>query len=113
MTPFGLCVAIDDFGKGYSSLNYLKEFHVNTLKIDKSFIDHLGLDEKSKHIIKAIINMSHDMGIKVLAEGVEKQEQLEILYHLGCDEIQGYIYSKPLPEEQLTKLLHEGKGLDL
>lgn len=111
MCAFGLCVAIDDFGKGYSSLNYLKEFHVNTLKIDKLFIDHLGVDGKSKHIIKAIINMSHDMGIKVLAEGVEKQEQLEVLYHLGCDEIQGYIFSIPLPEEQLAKLLHEGKVL--
>lgn len=105
MRAFGLCVAIDDFGKGYSSLSYLKEFRVNTLKIDKSFVDHLGVDGKSKHIIKAIINMSHDMGIKVLAEGVEKQEQLEILCQLGCDEIQGYIYSTPLPEEQFARLL--------
>ncbi|MBM2832962.1 MAG: hypothetical protein HW406_123 [Candidatus Brocadiaceae bacterium] len=105
----GMCVSIDDFGKGYSSFNYLKDFFVNTLKIDKTFIDHVCTDRKSKHIIKAIINMSHDMGIKVLAEGVETQEQLDLLDDLGCDEIQGYLYSPAIPENRFADLLCEEK----
>ncbi|MDR4508707.1 MAG: PAS domain S-box protein [Candidatus Brocadiaceae bacterium] len=105
MRNLGLGVAIDDFGKGYSSLNYLKKFPITTLKIDKSFIDGIPKDQKSKSIAQAMISMSHDMGIKVLAEGVESKEQLDYLKGIDCDEIQGYVFSAPVPQEKILQLL--------
>ena len=108
MSNVGLRIAMDDFGKGHSSLNYLMEFPFSTVKIDKSFVDNLATDSKSRAITKAIINLAHDMEMKVLAEGVEKQDQLDILYEFGCDEIQGYIFSKPIPKEEVDILLRDG-----
>lgn len=92
----GIKIAIDDFGTGYSSLSYLKKFNVSKLKIDKSFIDDIITDSDDKAIVGAIITMAHSLGLTVIAEGVETHEQLQQLSTLGCDEVQGYYYSKPI-----------------
>ena len=96
----GIGVAIDDFGTGYSSLSYIKRFQAEILKIDKSFIDDLPADKATGAIVQAIISMSHAVGMRVVAEGVETKDQVEYLRNVGCDYIQGFYYSKPL-------LLHE------
>jgi EAL domain-containing protein (putative c-di-GMP-specific phosphodiesterase class I) len=103
----GLRVSIDDFGTGYSSLNYLRKFPVDTLKIDQSFISDLNLDEDNTTITKVIIDMSHNLNLSVIAEGVETEGQLNFLRHHLCDEIQGFYISKPLPYQEFTDLLQQ------
>lgn len=95
LREFGIRTALDDFGTGYSSLNYLRMIPINTLKIDKSFIDDICFDKKQEAIVNAIIVMAHRMDIEVIAEGVESQEQLELLKEKKCDIVQGYIFSRP------------------
>lgn len=92
----GIKIAIDDFGTGYSSLAYLKKFNISKLKVDKSFIDEITTDADDKAIVGAIISMAHSLGLRVIAEGVETYDQILELHMQGCDEIQGYYYSKPL-----------------
>jgi PAS domain S-box-containing protein/diguanylate cyclase (GGDEF)-like protein len=98
-------LALDDFGTGYSSLAYLQRFPINRLKIDKIFIDTIGSNEKDKAIARSIISVAHVLGMSVVAEGVETEDQLEILRELECDEIQGYLFSKPLPATGIESLL--------
>ncbi|WP_443659955.1 sensor domain-containing protein [Clostridium algidicarnis] len=98
-------LALDDFGTGYSSLNYLSVMPINKLKIDKSFIDFIDKNKKDRSIVEGIINLSHNMGIKVVAEGVEDYNQLKLLEDMGCDNIQGYIFSKPLPAKDVEKFM--------
>jgi EAL domain-containing protein (putative c-di-GMP-specific phosphodiesterase class I) len=105
----GVRVAIDDFGTGYSSLSLLKKFPITLLKIDRSFIDGTDRDgEDNRAIVTAIIAMGHQLGIKVLAEGVESEAQREFLRASGCDELQGYLFSRPLPLAQFEAFL-EGR----
>lgn len=92
----GFLVSIDDFGTGYSSMSYLKRFAVDKLKIDQSFIRDLDKDVDDQAIVMAIVQMAHSLGMKTIAEGVETEEQLAILKQKNCDEIQGYLYSRPL-----------------
>lgn len=99
---WGLQIAIDDFGTGYSNLAYLKRFAVHHLKIDKSFIRDLVEDATSRQLVTAIIQMAHSLKIRVIAEGVETQQQREILVELGCDEGQGYLFGRPMKLEQLA-----------
>ena len=87
----GIKIAIDDFGTGYSSLSYLNNFPANILKIDKSFIDKMNMNESSKQYVAAIISIVHIMGFDVISEGVEEERQLETLREIGCDFIQGFI----------------------
>ena len=101
----GIRVAIDDFGVGYSSLNYIKRLPIDTLKIDRFFITNITNNADDAAIVAAIIAMSHAMGLKVVAEGVEEQEQLQMLQDLKCDQIQGYLFSRPIAEAEATKLL--------
>lgn len=101
----GIQIAIDDFGTGYSSLSYLNKFPANLLKIDKSFIDTMNTSKSAKQYVSAIISMGHIMGFDVISEGVEEDAQVETLKEIGCDFIQGYIWGKPLPQEEAEKLV--------
>ncbi|WP_243735121.1 EAL domain-containing protein [Paenibacillus turpanensis] len=105
LKQLGVRISIDDFGTGYSSLSYLKRFRVHTLKIDQSFIRDVTDDEDNAAIVTALIAMSQQLKMKSLAEGVETMEQLEFLKRSGCDEIQGYIFSHPLPAEDFEHFL--------
>ena len=101
----GFSVEIDDFGAGYSSLNTLKDMDVDKLKLDMKFLSDTNNFEKEKTIISAVIKMSHTLGLPVIAEGVETKEQAEMLMNFGCNEMQGYYFSKPIPAEEYEKLL--------
>ncbi|MDJ0834059.1 MAG: EAL domain-containing protein [Gammaproteobacteria bacterium] len=100
----GVNIALDDFGTGYSSLSYLHRFPIDTLKIDKSFIDHLGKKDEDAAIVSAIIAMAHILKLKVVAEGIERQDQLSILKEHKCDVIQGFLLSKPVAAERILEL---------
>ncbi|MCU4676495.1 EAL domain-containing protein [Catenovulum sp. 2E275] len=103
LTKSGISLSIDDFGIGYSSLSYLKNFPVDTLKIDRSFVKDLPHDFNDVCIVKAIINLAQSLDLTVVAEGVENQQQVQFLNQQGCKYIQGYYYSKPLNAEQITE----------
>jgi diguanylate cyclase (GGDEF)-like protein len=98
----GFRIALDDFGTGYSSLSYLKQFKVDRIKIDKSFVKRLGRDQEAIAIVQAVIALGHAMNLSVTAEGVETMEQGSLLRTIGCDELQGYLFSKALREEELS-----------
>lgn len=101
----GISIALDDFGTGYSSLAYLRSIPITTLKIDKLFIDDITYLESGTAVTDAIIDLGHKMNLSIVAEGVETEEQLRYLQKNGCDMIQGYLYSKPLPAKEVEKLL--------
>ena len=103
LKSLGVTLSIDDFGTGYSSLAYLQRFPLDVLKIDKSFIDDLGTKEESAYLVKAIIDVACALKLEVVAEGVETDMQLEMLQDLGCDLIQGFLFSKPMPAERLVE----------
>ena len=101
----GIQVAIDDFGTGYSSLSYLKKFDIDYLKIDKSFVHNLEIDNNNIALSEAIIMMAHKLGLKVIAEGVETEQQKQMLIDADCDYAQGYLYSRPVPADEFEALL--------
>ena len=105
LKQLGLKVAIDDFGTGYSSLSYLNSFPTDMLKIDKSFIDNMSLNESSKQYVAMIISIGHTLDLKVISEGVESDDQVRILKSIGCDYIQGYVWGKPMLPEDASKLV--------
>ncbi|MDQ2100624.1 MAG: EAL domain-containing protein [Tychonema bourrellyi B0820] len=109
----GIRVAIDDFGTGYASLSYSKRFPFDVLKIDKSFVRNIADDRQNAAITVAIIQMAHSMNMKVVAEGVEDERELAFLCEHGCDEIQGYFFSKALPRADFEELLKSGKRWEL
>ena len=101
----GIHLALDDFGTGYSSLAYLKKFPLNTLKIDKAFVDDIETSEQGRNMVATIVTIAHNLGMQVVAEGVETNQQLSFLSGLRCEQLQGYLYSKPLPENDFQKYL--------
>jgi len=111
LRDMGVRIAIDDFGTGYSSLSYLKKFPIESIKIDKSFIDDIETDPNDMEIICAIIAMARSLGLNVVAEGVETPSQLDFLRRAGCNEIQGYYFSRPLPAADIADLMRAGHSL--
>ena len=107
----GIQIAIDDFGTGYSSLAYLNKFDIDYLKIDRSFIRNLAPNSSDMALSEAIIVMAHKLGLKVIAEGVETPAQRELLASVGCDYVQGYLFSRPLPPEEFEYLLRKDERL--
>lgn len=103
----GIQLALDDFGTGYSSLSRLKAFPLDKLKVDQSFVRDLTKDPDDATIVRTIIAMGHALSVRVIAEGVETPAQLEQLRLMGCDEYQGYLYSRPAPAEAITDMLKE------
>jgi diguanylate cyclase (GGDEF)-like protein len=110
LKSLGVRISMDDFGTGYSSLNYLKRFPIDTLKLDKAFVKDVTTDPSDAAIVSAVIQMAHSLNIKVVAEGVETEAQLDFLVRQDCDTIQGYFFSKPLPVDQLEAFVLERKA---
>jgi FOG: EAL domain len=110
LTAHGIKIAIDDFGTGYSSLSYLKKFKATKLKLDQSFVQDVAVDADDRSIIVGMISLAQSLGLKTIAEGVETQEQLSFLEEKGCDEIQGYYFSKPIPSKEFAQFISERKN---
>lgn len=106
LREYGIRISLDDFGTGFSALSYLRKLPIDTLKIDKSFIDNVITDSASRVITESIINMVKSLGYESVAEGVEDEQQYQYLHATGCDVIQGYLFSRPLPPEEVEGMLN-------
>jgi EAL domain-containing protein (putative c-di-GMP-specific phosphodiesterase class I) len=102
LKELGVLLAIDDFGTGYSSLSYLQHFPLDMLKVDRSFVQELGVSRDGEEIVAAVVKLAHALGLKVVAEGVETTSQLEVLRSFDCDLAQGYLFSEPLPASEIV-----------
>ena len=111
LKQLGVKLALDDFGTGYSSLAYLKRFPFDFVKIDRAFVTDITTSKEDAALANAIIAMAHGLNLRVVAEGVETEEQLNYLRKQGCDELQGYYFSPPVPAEAFASMLREGKRL--
>jgi polar amino acid transport system substrate-binding protein len=101
----GVAIALDDFGTGYTSFSYLKKFPANVLKIDKTLVDYILVNRDDQRIVKAMIELGHNLGMKIVVEGIENERMVQMIASYGCDYMQGYYFSKPLPVFEFQKLL--------
>lgn len=113
LKQLGVRIAIDDFGTGYSSMNYLRKLPIDTLKVDQSFVQDIGIDENGEAIVVTIIHLAQSLNLKVIAEGVETEKQQVFLRTNSCDEMQGYLFCKPMPPVEIEKYLHMKKNLNV
>jgi EAL domain-containing protein (putative c-di-GMP-specific phosphodiesterase class I) len=109
LEAMGISLSIDDFGTGYSSLSALKSFPISRLKIDKSFVSELADNEDDQAIALAVISLGHKLNLRVIAEGVESEQQCDFLRMHDCDEMQGYLFSRPVPADRISELLDEAQ----
>ena len=107
LRTLGVGVSVDDFGTGQSSLIYLKHFPIDTVKIDKDFLREVTSDETAAAIVSYVINLAHTLQLKVVAEGVETEEQYTFLRHYACDQMQGYLFSRPVPADEIVPFLQQ------
>ncbi len=107
LRQLGVRIAIDDFGTGYSSLSYLQQFPIDTLKIDRSFVGDIRAEQGDASIINAIVAMARGLNLDLIAEGVENRTQLRYLRSQGCSEVQGFIFSDPVPADQVKLMLQQ------
>ena len=105
LESLGVHLSMDDFGTGYSSLSYLQKFPFHSLKVDKSFVQDISMDQQDRAIAQAVIALGRALNLRVIAEGVETVEQLEVLRRMHCEDMQGFLFSRPIPALQATKLL--------
>ena len=103
LKELGVIISVDDFGTGYSSLNYLKSFPIDILKIDQSFVREIQINEKDAAITKTIIHLAHNLGMEVIAEGVEEKDQVQFLVSVECQKAQGYYFSRPVTAEEIEQ----------
>jgi EAL domain-containing protein (putative c-di-GMP-specific phosphodiesterase class I) len=109
LSKMGIGIALDDFGTGYSSLSYLRSYPFSILKIDRSFINDITIDTADRELVNAAIAMAHSLGLNVVAEGVETEEQLAHLVLQGCDIAQGYLFSKPISSNEISRMIRSKK----
>jgi EAL domain-containing protein (putative c-di-GMP-specific phosphodiesterase class I) len=107
LKALGVNIALDDFGSGFSSIGYLRQFGFDRLKIDRSMVSEIDESEKARSLLEATAALARSLGIPVTAEGVERESQAHILLDCGCDELQGYLFGKPMPPEELSALLRQ------
>jgi EAL domain-containing protein (putative c-di-GMP-specific phosphodiesterase class I) len=107
LNAMGVSIAIDDFGTGYSSLSYLHMFPISHLKLDRSFVEEIGNGTDGSVICNATIGLAHSLGLKVVAEGVETRAQFDYLQQLDCDMIQGYLFSRPVPADEVVDYIRQ------
>ena len=107
----GVGISVDDFGTGYSSMSALKRFPIDALKIDRSFVGDIMSNSNARAIVAGTVAMAHSLGIRVIAEGVETEEELEFLRSVHCDEAQGFLFSDPLTDEEMMQAVHCGRSL--
>jgi diguanylate cyclase len=110
LRSMGVRIAIDDYGTGYSSLAYLRELPLDELKLDRAFVQALGEDPRAERIVESTAALAHSLGLRIVVEGVETEEELAVVTACGCDEAQGYLIARPVPAEALEELL-EGRGV--
>ena len=106
----GVWISIDDFGKGYSSLSYLKRLPAHQIKIDRSFVMDMADSDDDAFIVRSVIDLGHSLGLRVVAEGIENQKTWDLLAHMGCDVAQGYHLSRPLPPLELQHWMYASEG---
>jgi EAL domain-containing protein (putative c-di-GMP-specific phosphodiesterase class I) len=110
LKALGVGLDIDDFGTGYSSLSRLQRFPVDALKIDRAFVSHMDSDKETYEIVRIIVMLAHNLGLRVIAEGVETQAQLDLLRRVGCERAQGYLFSRPVDHQTILKLLEANRS---
>jgi EAL domain-containing protein (putative c-di-GMP-specific phosphodiesterase class I) len=111
LRAIGFNIALDDFGTGYSSLSYLQRYPINKIKIDRSFITNLGVDLEAEAVVTAIVKLARALGLSVIAEGVETEEQRARLNFVGCTDVQGYLFGKAVPASDITRMIAKPSDL--